>query len=234
MGELISFAAAVNARLISAKIAAAEKAEVERLERRRASIHDDFADAGQSGAILADVVADVIEAKEQAAAPRFMPAYCGPSNESRGSKFAATRELSCKDIAARIRADIKEALKAGRLPSGVRVRCYMPHHGSIEVRVTELPDGFPVLNPKFALWCKEHGRSDGDSWDGPWAHGYRDTRSDEVNALLDALGSIHAAYNRDNSDSQSDYFDVRYFGRAEIDGAVTRERTRAEIAAAHP
>jgi hypothetical protein len=228
VGEIINFAAAVNARLVSAKIAAAEQAAAERLQLRRATIRDEFADAGRSGAIMADVVADVLEAEEKAAAPGWMPAYCDPSNESRGSKYAATRDLSCKDIAARIRADIKDAIKAGRLPAGLKVRCWMPHYGCIEVRVTELPDGFPVLNPKFALWCREHDRPDGDSYDSHWAHAWRDTRSDEVNALLDALGAIHAAYNRDNSDSQSDYFDVRYYGRAEIDGAVTRERARAE------
>jgi hypothetical protein len=232
MGEIINFAAAVNARLVSANIAAAEQAAAERLQLRRTTIRDEFADAGRSGAILADVVADVLEAEEKAAAPRWMPAYCDPANESRGSKYAGTRDLSCKDIAARIRADIKEAIRARRLPPGIRVRCYMPHYGSIEVRVTELPDGFPVLNPRFASWCKDNDRLTGDSYGGPWDHSWRDTRSDEVNALLDALGAIHSAYNRDNSDSQSDYFDVRYYGHAEIDSAVTRERTRVEIAAA--
>jgi hypothetical protein len=214
MGDVINFTAAVNARLLSARITLAEQAEAERLQRRRATIHEDLADAGRPGAILANIVADVVDAKEKAAAPRFLPAYCDPSNESRGSKYEGTRDLSCKDIAARIRADIKEAIKAGRLPAGLKVRCYMPHYGSIEVRVIELPDGFPVLNPRFALWCQENGRPTGDSYGGPWDHSYR-------------------AYNRNNSDSMSDYFDVRYYGQPEIDSDLTRERTRSEIAAAH-
>jgi hypothetical protein len=52
-------------------------------------------------------------------APAFVPAYCDPANERRGAKYS--ERLSTKEIAARVRAEVKHAQKAGLLPVGVKV-----------------------------------------------------------------------------------------------------------------
>ncbi len=155
---------------------------------------------------LVDAVCDKLE---RADAGRPMPAYCDPANEVRGAKFDATKGLTQVEIAARIRQDIKDALKSGLLPKGVKVSVRCKSYsggGSIDINITAVPPGFRVCNPKYVAWRKENPQ---DSFPPFRAC---DMRSDEYSAVLETLKGIHDAYNRDNSDSMSDYFDVRYYG----------------------
>lgn len=167
-------------------------------------------------------VRDEIEAEN---APKFMPAYCDPENERRGAKHDATRHLSRAEIAKRMRADIK----ALALPKGFKVSVRTSEYsggGSIDIRVTAAPAGFRYYSEAAASW---HKQFPGREHRMPMA--WRDAQSDELRALLDKLGAIHGSYNRDNSDSMTDYFDVRYYGGAEIDWQLARDLQRADVAA---
>lgn len=227
MCDVINLAAFKDNRRAEAERRAREAAAAERREKERQELADAL--GGTAGAhIVASVVSDLREAEKAARAPQFVPAYCDPANETRGSKYEATRDLSLKEIAARIRADIKAAIASGALPKGLKTRCYMPHYGSIEVRVVDLPEGFKVMSEAGASWSKQFPEA--SKW-SDMPGGWKATRSDELNDLLDKLDAIHGAYNRDNSDSMTDYFDTRYYGRAEIDSELRRTREAAEIAA---
>lgn len=141
MGEIISFAAALNARRIAAEIAGREAATAQRNATRRESLRAEYADAGQSGEIFANILADVVEAKEATEkASRFLPAYCDPENERRGCKYEATKGASLTDLAKRMRGDIKAARKSGAIPDGVKISVrarYFSGGGSIDIRKRE-------------------------------------------------------------------------------------------------
>lgn len=223
MHNVIDFAAHLNARRAGATIADREQAKLDRIERKVDHIVDTletkFGRPMPVGAQIAVMAA--VEQAEAAQAPKFMPAYCDPSNETRGSMFEATRHLPLTDIAKRMRADIK----ALGLPAGFKVSVRVRHHNAIDISVTALPAGFQVLSDKAASWRKQFGE-----WrDYPFAHS--EARSAELGAILDKLNRIHGAYNRNNSDSMSDYFDVRYYGWAEVDSQARREREAEQIAA---
>ncbi|NJN64278.1 MAG: hypothetical protein HC882_04955 [Acidobacteria bacterium] len=134
---------------------------------------------------------------------KYVPAYCDPENEVRGAKF--DRNLSTKEIAARIRAEIKADTSKGRLPAGLRVSVrYESFAGgsAIRVHVTQVPDGFRILNAERVAFEREHPSE--------WTDLPRYTA--EASALLAAVSVYAKAYHRDNSDLQSDYFDVNFYG----------------------
>lgn len=223
--QLIDFAATLNTRRAGAEIAKREETKAARIEAERREIADAL--GGTAGAhIIADVVTD-LKAKEDAASIKYVPAYCDPTNDVRGSKYDATRGLYGADLAARIRQDIKDAIKAGMLPAGLKVSTKTHSYAggySIDCRITALPAGFKVMSEPGASWRKQFGDK---SFPGAW----RDAQSDELRDLLAKLGAIHGAYNRDNSDSMVDYFDRRYYGSAELDWQVRRDHEAREVEA---
>lgn len=227
MSNVISFAAVRDARRADAETASREAAAEARRERERADIADRL-----GGTLGAQIIADVVtglKAKEEAARTAFVPAYCDPGNETRGAKYEATRHLPPREISARIRADIKEAQKAGRIDRAAKVSVRMESYSggwSVDVRVTALPPGFRVTSESYAAWVKQFGpdRRPPMAW--------RECRSEQYHALMDALEDIRGAYNRDNSDSTTDYFDVRYYGSTSIDWRAAEPLEASEIDAA--
>ncbi len=121
------------------------------------------------------------------------------SREFRGNKYLAGR--STKECAAAIRADIKAAVKAGTLPAGT-YSVVMRHHRAITVTISNLQ--FVTLNRARVAFDAAH----------PCTYP-RDTRleihSAMGKALLERVEAMVNAYNRDNSDVQSDYFDVNFY-----------------------
>lgn len=224
MSNVVSFSAFRDNRRAEAEIKAAATRAAEMMAKEIDQLADKL-----GGDFVAECLASALVQAAEAEKPvRYMPAYCDPRNETRGAKYEATRGLPLSEIAARIRADIKEAQKAGRIERGakisVRTRTYSGG-GSIDVSVTALPAGFRVLSDKYASWRKQFGNASPPmSWD--------ECQSDESRALLKALNDIHGAYNRDNSDSMVDYFDTRYYGRAEIEWKARRDLEAADIEAA--
>jgi len=141
-----------------------------------------------------------------------------------GSKYQATKDESRTQLAARIRADIKAAVKAGTLPRAsysVRTRNYSGG-GSIDVTIDELP---------FCTWRIVEDVSFGRS------HGMTVKATAEAEAVRAAVREIVAAYNYDRSDIMTDYFNVRFHSdvtlgddeeRAALYGAACEEN-RGEL-----
>jgi len=143
-----------------------------------------------------------------------------------GKKYE--RGLTTTQCAARIRADIKEALRTRELPRGLKVSVrsdYFANGSSIDVRVTALPAGWALLNP-------ERVRHDVLT---PNVYPENLARyTEETTALLKVLQAIMDAYNYDGSDSQTDYFHVNFYGHAEIGHGLEHavwEQMAAEIRA---
>jgi hypothetical protein len=139
------------------------------------------------------------------------------ANDINGSKYLASRDLDIKAIAKLVRADIK-ALKLPGVECSVSIERYSGGQ-SINVRVKAAP---------VQIWTDEYiAANPHDYFEG-------DRRTEEAQALLAALESTLQAYNMDRSDTQSDYFHVRFYGHAEFCQDLTsadRERTAARLAA---
>ncbi|WP_267396185.1 MULTISPECIES: hypothetical protein [unclassified Sphingomonas] len=228
MGDVINFAAILQARRVAAAVDAQQAAAAKRANDRRTELHDraERAGAGLAGRIMAEAMANVADANEERErASRYMPAYCDPANESRGSKYEATRNLPLTEVAKRMRADIKAAQVAGTLAVGLKVSVRVAHHTAIDVRVTAAPNGFAFHNP--AALHHEH-----ETRNGPWSPFHRERYSPEWKAAKDALEAIHRSYNRDNSDSMTDYFDVRFYGDVGIWWELERPTRERELATA--
>jgi hypothetical protein len=140
-----------------------------------------------------------------AALARFVPAYCDPSNEIVGERF--DRSLSTKEIAARIRADIKAATGTS-IPKGTKVSVRFEGFSggsAIRIAVTAVPAGFRILNEERVRFDVERPHDFVSEQECPR---YKPAAS----ALLRAISSIASAYNRNNSDSSVDYYDVNFYG----------------------
>jgi hypothetical protein len=231
MHNVIVLADVLHRRRVASATAELEALLEAQNAKRRAALHDsaDRAGAGLAGHIIADAIANVEESeRERERASRYVPAYCDPDNERRGAKFEATRGLSTKEIAARIRADIKAAQKAGTLDARFKIstRCeYFSGGSSIDCRITHIPDDVPLFNPDYLRHEVEHATGAFNPYRGEY-------RSAQVSAALATISEIHGAYNRDNSDSMTDYFCVRYYGDVGIDWQVEAFRRKFETAAA--
>ena len=111
---------------------------------------------------------------------------------SKGDRYIGYRPN--KEVAVDIRRDIKSAVERGELPEGLKFSVKMDARGrAIRVRVAG------VQNPRI--------RDDLG----------RDVTSPEAKAIYDKVDRITNAYNRYNSDVQTDYFDVDYYGFVSID-----------------
>jgi hypothetical protein len=140
--------------------------------------------------------------------PNGSPAYCDPDNEVRGGKY--DRDMDIKDVAKAVRGDIRAAVKEGELPKGkysVKIERYSMGQ-SCNVRVMDLPRVL-FLNPERVRLFSETE---------PPPPLYQIPMHTEIGAsILQTLKEILDSYNRDNSDTQSDYFDVKFYGDANFD-----------------
>jgi hypothetical protein len=221
---IIDFATVLNARRAAesereaqrVRVAARDKAQADLVDRLGGSI---------AARIVAEVVTDVQERqKDTAREDRPLPAYCDPANEVRGSKYEATRNLDIAEIAKRMRADIKALGLAAGIKTSVRTRRYSGGQ-AIDITITALPEGFAILCDATASWYKQFPGREHE------APGYMDNqRSEELRTLIRQLERIHGSYNRDNSDSMTDYFDVRFYGSVGLDWEVRRDRTAEQVA----
>jgi hypothetical protein len=133
-----------------------------------------------------------------------------------GTKYEATKDLSRVEIAKLIRADIKAAVKAGTLPAAkYSVTCQSySGGGSINIKVADVnKEGFVLHNEARLRWDLENPHA--GLYNAP--SNVRDLYSPEAVEMKKTLEGIMGAYNYDGSDIQSDYFNVRFYGGAEID-----------------
>lgn len=133
-------------------------------------------------------------------------------NGFKGSRYEETRNLDVKDIAKMLRKDIKAAVKAGKFPKGMKTSVRISRYSggcSIDVTVKALPESFPLLNPEWVRFMRDNPNK-------PMPYGLA-IFTDEAGALKESLESMMNTYNRDNSDTMTDYFDVRFYGHADFD-----------------
>jgi len=146
------------------------------------------------------------------------PVYNHHAREFRGAKYAATERLDLADVAKLIRADIKAQVPGVKV--SVRISRYAGGQ-SLRVDVKSVPEGVEVANAERVRFDLEHG---------PYAYTHLPLLSAEGEAILAKLRAIVSAYNRDNSDIQSDYFDVRFYSNCTFESSV-REASRARVTA---
>lgn len=233
MGDVINLATVLHKRRVENAMAELEAAIARRNASRRAELHRqaEEAGAGIAGHVIADAVAKLEETeRDRDRDSRYMPAYCDPDNERRGAKYEATRGQSSADLAARIRADIKLAQKDGRLDARLKVSVRKHSYSggySIDVRITAIPAGWNIYNPEYLRHEHEHEHRNGAFIPFRGEH-----LSPEWRAARAVLEELHGAYNRDNSDSMTDYFDVRYYGDVGIYWELESPKRKEELAAA--
>lgn len=134
-----------------------------------------------------------------------------------GTLYAATKDMSTKDVAAHLRRCVKQAAKDGLISSAYRYSVrhrWATHSPCIDLDII-VPDALVDMLHEFETahgrwtseWCAEQMR-DNPKW-APLA---------ELRATYLLLTDMHNAYNYDGSDTMTDYFDVRFYGRADIMG----------------
>lgn len=128
---------------------------------------------------------------------KFFPAYCDPNNEVRGACY--DKNLTVKEIAKLMR----QAIKA-ELP-GVKASVRMNGYNCIRIALVNAPgiNCEPLIPLKD--WYEEQDQT---GFRRPWKENY----APEMQGLMAKLKDIHDRWNRDNSDTSVDYFDVNYYG----------------------
>jgi hypothetical protein len=153
------------------------------------------------------------------------------SKKHTGSRYEETRGESRTAIAARIRADIKALVKSGKLPKGkysVRTRSYAGG-GSIDVSISDLAVS-RVMNPAREEYLAANPHANWATLPAEAVPHY----SPAVMSVHAAIEAIHDSYNYNNSDSMTDYFDVRYYGSVTIDYGWFADRKESELRAPAP
>jgi hypothetical protein len=138
-----------------------------------------------------------------------------------GSKF--DKNLDVAEIAKRVRKDIAEAVKAGKMPKGLKCSTRINRFSggsSIDISIEALPVSFKV-------WDRAFVRFDVANKGMVYYEGARLTK--EARTLLDTLEALLNAYNRQDIDTQTDYFNVRFYGHVDYNYKATDpDRARAE------
>lgn len=134
-----------------------------------------------------------------------------------------TGYVPAAELAKLMRADIKAAIKAGLLPGGarnytVKVDNYAGGR-SINIRAIDL-DG---------MWttCKDQGCN---HWDCDRGDRRADILTPAGEKVQRVLKDIHSSYNYDASESQFDYFDVNFYGQAQVETPWEQRSRLAEKA----
>lgn len=143
-----------------------------------------------------------------------------------GSKY--NRDLSLVEIAKLVRQDIKDAMRVGRQALKDEERFSLPelkinvrkhHHNSLWIAIGSFPEGELMYSPE---------RLDADARND-WDRAHREPfYSAAAMKVLDVLKQITNQYNYDNSDIQSDYFDVNFYTTIQYDTDLTIARRAAE------
>jgi hypothetical protein len=134
----------------------------------------------------------------------------GLYDRSYGSKYHTLPKYApSRDIAKLIRADIKAEVAAGRLPKATYSVTTESYSGgsSINISIRHLAGAWVPLT--------EQERVEQESRYGYIGH--QTKLSPEAAAALKIVEGIHASYNYNGSNSQIDYFDVNYYGHADVE-----------------
>lgn len=133
---------------------------------------------------------------------------------SYGTQYDASK--TTKTVAAEFRAAVRAMVKAGTLPDAKYSVRYSAYTGgrSIDVSVTPTHDVQDWLNID---WLDAHARQ-------PHRHHDIAMYSPFACAVIKTLEGMLGAHNHDGSDSQTDYYDVKFYAcvQLRLDGAGTR------------
>lgn len=135
------------------------------------------------------------------------------TTEFRGTKYQ--EDLSTVAIAKAVRADVKAAIADGELPKGIKVSvtCQSFAGGSsISATIKAFPG--KVLNP---------ARVYGDAI-GFWEQRSRLLYTQPVSRAVAVLESILKSYQRDDSDSMTDYFNCNFYDHVDVRCDTAAER----------
>lgn len=125
--------------------------------------------------------------------------------------------LDAAAITKAMRQEIAQRIKAGTLPAGLKVSVRLQRYSmgrSIDLTVTALPAGFPLVNPLHLQFRRDHPHA--SLLHLPDDHPAIPLYTPEARALRAQLTEIHGLWNFDRSDSASDYR-CNYGGEAKFD-----------------
>jgi hypothetical protein len=142
------------------------------------------------------------------------------ANNFYGSKFEETKDLDVKDVAKLIRAEIKAIKKAGvYLPKALKVSVKISRYSggqSLDIVIKGVP--FKVLRQEFLAHVTNN----------PYASLQGVERyTPQAKAVMATLTEIMESYNRDQSDTISDYFSVKFYGDVNFCYEVTNAEHKA-------
>lgn len=145
-----------------------------------------------------------------------------------GSKYQQTKDLDIKEIAKLVRADLAAAQKDGRITRDARLSVKIKRYSGGQDMTVTAKYPYPI---RVSSEVTEAQREEGLSW--PWL-----VRRVVVNK--EACEAIMAEYNYDDSDAQSDYFNVNFYAHTSEEGTAegeavessTQERFLASLGAA--
>jgi hypothetical protein len=121
-------------------------------------------------------------------------------------------EMTSKDCAAAIRKAARTALKDGTLPAGWTVSVRYTHsslHSAVDV-VATAPGPIYAADPTARDEWLIHAET------GEWVHGRFDSMTLDAQRVETWLTELHRSYNHDGSDTQTDYFDVKFYGTVQV------------------
>lgn len=143
--------------------------------------------------LLGKTKADYVDPTWYGAKYDAVPRYCATSVITR----AIREEIkTIRKVATKVSGDgsVKLHDPIGDAPVGIKFGVTTPYHGSINITIRNIPDEWG--------WVQEDRYGNGDVADWP---------SDALCTLGKALRALANAYNHDNSDITTDYFDQRFF-----------------------
>lgn len=129
-----------------------------------------------------------------------------------GNKYDSN--LNTTEIAKLFRADVKAAVRAGEIAKGVKLSIrtdYFSGGSAIRVKIVAAP--FGMVNPAGVASVIADVRC-----------GVPHLTADGA-ALVANLSSMLDAYNRKDIDSQTDYFNVRFWGSVDVCWELERDET---------
>lgn len=135
-----------------------------------------------------------------------------------GAKYDAN--ATAAENAKRIRADVKEAIKAGKLPKGIKVAVRTSTYSmgaSIRVAIEEFPGS--ILNPAHVFaFALNYGTG------FAFPNFKRFTR--QVEAAIDTLSAIVDQYQRTEHDAFADYSNANFYAFVDVKADTEPERAR--------
>ncbi len=137
-----------------------------------------------------------------------------------GTKY--DKNLTTTEIAAKVRADIKAAQKAGTINKGYKISVTKQSFSggsSITLTIKALPANVNLTTP---LYVKQASSL---AFVEYYDRALRYTAP--VQITLDTLKQMLSAYNFNDSDIQTDYFHVRFYQHVDVDWQLERDVHKA-------